>query len=154
MWSAKTDFFTAIAGSLFIGSANPCFSAELLSRFRPCQHPVAPPILTNGQQAISACKRFFGEHGMIRSWLVATTALAMMTGVAVAQTSSSSTTSTHSTTAVPAPVVGQSSSTSTQRTTDDGVVTDKTKTYTKGTTVSPSGDTDTTRKTTNTTTVH
>ena len=91
---------------------------------------------------------------MIRSWLVATTALAMMTGVAVAQTSSSSTTSTQSTTSVPSPVVSGRSSSSSERTVDsNGVVVDQTKTYTKGTTVSPSGDTDTTRKTTNTTTV-
>ena len=92
---------------------------------------------------------------MIRSWLIATTALAMMTGVAVAQTSSSSTESTRSTTSVPSPAVSGSSSSSSERTVDsNGVVVDQTKTYTKGTTVSPGGDTDTTRKTTNTTTVH
>src|ERR1035437_1781669 len=98
-----------------------------------------------GRQTISACKRFFGEHDMIRSWLVATTALAMMTGVAVAQTSSSSTESTRSTTSVPSPAVSGSSSSSSERTVDsNGVVVDKSKTYTKGTTVSPSGDVDTT----------
>ena len=55
---------------------------------------------------------------MIRSYLAAAAALAMMTGVAVAQTSSSSTTSTQSTTATPAPVYGGSSSSSSQQTTN------------------------------------
>ena len=89
---------------------------------------------------------------MIRTWLAATTALALMTGVAVAQTSSS-TTSTQSTTAAPAPVYGGSSSSSSQQTTDsNGVQTDKTQTYTNGTTFTPSGAVSTTRKTTDSTT--
>ncbi len=91
---------------------------------------------------------------MIRSWLVAATALAMMTGVAVAQTSSSSTTSTQSTTPTAAPVYGGSSSSSTQQTTDNnGVVRDRTQTYSSGSNVTPSGDLATTRKSSETTTV-
>lgn len=91
---------------------------------------------------------------MIRSYLAAATALAMMTGVAVAQTSSSSTTSTQSTTAIPAPVYGGSSSRETQQTTDsNGVVVDKTQTYSSGTAITPSGDLATTRKSSETTTV-
>ena len=91
---------------------------------------------------------------MNKTWLAATMALAMMTGVALAQTSSSSTTTTQSTTAVPAPVYGGSSSSSSQQTTDsNGIQTDKTQTYTSGTTVTPSGDLATTRKTTDTVTV-
>lgn len=90
---------------------------------------------------------------MIRTWLAATMALSMMTGVALAQTSTSSTTSTQSTTAVPALVPGTAGVTNTQQTTDsDGVVTDKTQTYTSGTTVAPSHELATTRKTTETTT--
>jgi len=79
----------------------------------------------------------------------------MMTGVAVAQTSSSSTTSTQSTTATPAPVYGGSSSSSSQQTTDsNGVTVDKTRTYSNGTNVTPAGDLATTRKSSETTTVH
>jgi hypothetical protein len=92
---------------------------------------------------------------MIRSWLVAATALAMMTGVAVAQTSSSSTTSTQSTTPAPAQVYGGSSSSSTQQTTNsDGIVRDKTQTYSSGNTVTPSGDLATTHKSSETTSIH
>jgi hypothetical protein len=90
---------------------------------------------------------------MIRTWLAATTALAMMTGVAVAQSSSSTTTSTQSATPVPAPMYGGSSSSSSQQTTDsNGVQTDKTQTYTNGSTMAPSGSVSTTRKTTDSTT--
>ena len=63
---------------------------------------------------------------MIRTWLAAGMALAMMTGVAVAQTSSTTTTSTQTTAPVPAPVYGSSSSSSSQQTIDsNGVQTDK-----------------------------
>jgi len=90
---------------------------------------------------------------MIRTCLAATTALAMMTGIAVAQTSSSTTTSTQTTAPIPAPVYGSSSSSSSQQTIDsNGVQTDKTQTYTNGTTVAPSGTVETTRKTTESTT--
>ncbi len=83
---------------------------------------------------------------------VATTAFSLMAGVALAQTST--TTSTQSTTSVPATTPGTTIDTSTQRTVNsDGVVTDKTKVYSNGTTVTPSGDLATTRKTTETTTV-
>jgi hypothetical protein len=92
---------------------------------------------------------------MTRTWLAATTALALMTGIAVAQTTETTTT-TESTSAVPVvpvvpPTVVQST---TQRSVDpNGVVTDHTKTVTQGTTMSPYGDTTTTRRTTDTTTV-
>jgi uncharacterized lipoprotein YajG len=92
---------------------------------------------------------------MIRSYLAAAAALAMMTGVAVAQTSSSSTTSTQSTTATPAPVYGGSvSSSSQQSTSSNGVTVDKTQTYANGIGVTPTGDLATTKKSTETTTVH
>jgi hypothetical protein len=111
------------------------------------------PHTVAGPRAISARRQFPGEHDMIRNWLAATTALAMMTGVAVAQTSSSTTTSTQMTAPIPAPVYGGSSSSSSQQTTDsNGVQTDKTQTYTNGTTMTPSGTMSTTRKTTDTTT--
>jgi hypothetical protein len=90
---------------------------------------------------------------MIRTWLTAGMALAMMTGVAVAQTSSTTTTSTQTTAPVPAPVYGSSSSSSSQQTIDsNGVQTDKTQTYSNGTAVTPSGTVATTRKTTDSTT--
>ena len=89
---------------------------------------------------------------MISSWLGATMALAMMTGVALAQNSPSSTTSTQSTTS--APVLGATSVSVTQRTTDsDGAVTELTQTSTSDSTDSPSGGSPTVRKTTETTTV-
>jgi hypothetical protein len=89
---------------------------------------------------------------MIKMWLAASMALALMTGVAVAQSSSSTTTSTQSATPVPAPMLGGSSATSSQQSTDsNGVVTDKTQTYTNGTTISPSGNLVTTKKTTDST---
>ena len=75
-----------------------------------------------------------------------------MTGAACAQTTS--TTSTQTTTSMPSPVVGSSIDSSSQRTVDsNGVVTDKTKTYSAGTTITPSGDLATTKKTSETTTV-
>jgi hypothetical protein len=92
---------------------------------------------------------------MTKTWLAATTALALMTGIAVAQTVETTTT-TEQTSAVPVvpvvpPAVVQSTS---QRTIDaNGVVTDHSKTVTQGTSVSPYGDTTTTRRTTETTSV-
>jgi hypothetical protein len=77
----------------------------------------------------------------------------MMTGMAVAQTSSSTMTSTQSTPTMPVPVIGGSNSSSSQQTTDsNGVVTDQTKTYSNGTTVTPAGNLGTTEKSTSTTT--
>jgi hypothetical protein len=88
---------------------------------------------------------------MMKFCLAATAAFGIMTGVALAQ---SSTTSTTSTTATP-PVYSAPAAHSSERTvTDDGVVTDKTKTYTSGTGITPSGDLSTTHTKTNTTTVH
>jgi hypothetical protein len=90
---------------------------------------------------------------MIRTLLAASMALALMAGVAVAQ-SSSTTTSTQSSTSVPTPVIGGSSSSSTQQTTDcNGVVTNKSQTYTSGNTVAPAGNLVTSKKTTVSTTV-
>jgi hypothetical protein len=90
---------------------------------------------------------------MIKFCLMATAALGIIGGSALAQTSS--TTSTQTTTSVPAAPVGAATiDTSSQRTVDsNGVVTDKTKVYTSGTSITPSGDMATTRKTTETTTV-
>jgi hypothetical protein len=91
---------------------------------------------------------------MIKYGFLAATALAMMTGVAVAQTSSSSTTSTQSTTAPPAPLIGGSSASSTQQTTDsNGTSVSNTKTNQNGIGITPSGNLATTNKTTDTTTV-
>ncbi len=89
---------------------------------------------------------------MIKYCLVAAAAFGIMTGAACAQTTS--TTSTQTTTSMPSPVVGSSIDSSSQRTVDsNGVVTDKTKTYSAGTTITPSGDLATTKKTSETTTV-
>jgi hypothetical protein len=105
-----------------------------------------------GQRAISAGRQFPGEYDMIKTWLAASMALALMTGVAVAQSSSSTTTSTQSATPVPAPMLGGSSSSSTQQNTNsNGVVTDRSKTTTNGTSVTPYGNLETTRKTTDST---
>jgi len=89
---------------------------------------------------------------MTRIWLAATTALTLMTGVASAQsTTETTTTETTAPIVVPAPTVNETVS---QRTIDsNGVVTDRTKTTTSGVAVSPYGDTTTTRRTTETTTV-
>ena len=89
---------------------------------------------------------------MIKTWLVAAAALAMTTGIALAQTSSSSTTTTQTAVPVPAPVIGSAGSSHTQSTDSNGVMTDKTQTYSNGTSVAPSGSLTTTRKTTSTTT--
>jgi hypothetical protein len=92
---------------------------------------------------------------MNKTWLALTTALTLMAGVASAQTMT--TTTTESTTAVPVPVMPVAptiSESTTQRTVDsDGVVTDHSKTMTSGTTISPYGDSTSTRRTTETTTV-
>jgi len=89
---------------------------------------------------------------MLRHCLAVTTALVMMTGIAFAQTSSSSTTSTQSTPAMPVPVMGGSNSSSSRQTTDsNGVVTDKTKTHSTDTTLMPAGNLGTTEKSTTST---
>jgi hypothetical protein len=86
--------------------------------------------------------------------LVVTAALGVMAGGAIAQTSTSTTTSTQSTTPVSPPAYGTSMDSTTQRTVDsNGVVVDKSKTYTTGTGIAPNGDMTTTRKTTESTTV-
>jgi hypothetical protein len=93
---------------------------------------------------------------MTKTWLAAAAALAMMTGGALAQSmTTSSSTSTESTVAAPVPVPGVVSASSSQQTVDsNGVETDKTQTYSNGTTINPSGDVSTTRRTTDTTTTH
>jgi hypothetical protein len=94
----------------------------------------------------------YGERNMIKFCLAATAAFGVMSGVCFAQTST--TTSTQSTTSTPAPVSGGTFDSSTQRTVDsNGVVIDKSRTLTTGTTITPSGDLGTTRRTTETTTV-
>jgi hypothetical protein len=96
------------------------------------------------------------KHDMIRFCLMATAAFGIMTGAAFAQLSSSTSTTTSTQSATPAlpPVYGTSMDSSTQRTVDsNGVVVDKTKTYTTGTGITPSGDLTTTRKATESTTV-
>ena len=71
---------------------------------------------------------------MTKSWLVGLTAFAMMSGVALAQSSTSDvTTSTQTTTTTPVPLIGSYSTTKTQKTIDsDGNQTDKSHTYTSG----------------------
>jgi hypothetical protein len=92
---------------------------------------------------------------MTKTWFAAAAVLVMMTGGALAQTTTSSTTSTESTTAAPVPVVGVVSSSNRQQTIDsNGVQTDKTQTYSNGTTLTPAGDVSTTRKTSESTTTH
>jgi len=96
---------------------------------------------------------------MTRTWLAATTALALTAGVAAAQTTTSTTTYQSDAPVItpapqiiaPAPSVTE---TTTQRTINsDGVETNHSKTVTSGTTMSPYGDTTTTRRTTETTTI-
>ncbi len=90
---------------------------------------------------------------MTRYVLAATTAFALMTGIAAAQTSSSTSTTTQSTTLIPVPLSGSSSETNTRTTIDgNGVVTDKTQTFSRGTVVYPSNGATTTSRTTETTT--
>ena len=93
---------------------------------------------------------------MMRTMLAMTTALTLMTGVAVAQTTT--TTMTESSTAVPVPVVPVAPPTVVESTTHrtiepNGVVTDQSRSVTSGSVMSPLGDTTTTRKSTETTTV-
>lgn len=92
---------------------------------------------------------------MIKSLVAATLALTMVTTAAMSQTSSSSSATTTQTT-IPAPVPAETTTTgtATQRTTNmNGVVTDQTKAMGSSTTISPSGDTTATKKSTETTTV-
>lgn len=92
---------------------------------------------------------------MTRYFFTTTLALAMMTSVAIAQTSSSSVTSTQSTIPPSAGMIGASSATRTQHTTNsDGEKTDSTTTHTTGTYITPSGNAVTTDKKTETTTIH
>jgi hypothetical protein len=94
------------------------------------------------------------KNDMIRFCLVATAAFGLMAGAAIAQTSTSTTTSTQSTSPAAPPVYGTSMDSTTQRTVDsNGVVVDKSKTYTTGTGIMPNGDLTTTRKTTESTSV-
>jgi len=89
---------------------------------------------------------------MIKFCLAATAAFGIMTGIALAQTQTLSTTRT--TTTTPPVIVGGASDSSTLHSVDsNGVVTDRTRTNSTSTTVTPSGDLGTTRKTTETTTV-
>jgi hypothetical protein len=91
---------------------------------------------------------------MIKCMLSATMALSILTGGALAQTSTSSTTSTQTTTAIPMPAQTTAVNSMSEHTVGaDGVVTDKTKTTANGTVVSPAGDTIVTRKSTETQTV-
>jgi hypothetical protein len=91
---------------------------------------------------------------MIKFCLAGTAALGIMTGVGLAQTSTSTTTSTQSTAPAAPPTFGTSMDSSSQRTVDsNGVVIDKQKTYTSGTGITPNGDMSTTRKSTESTTV-
>ena len=90
---------------------------------------------------------------MIRHVLTVTTVFALMTGIAVAQISSSTSTTTQSTTSIPLPLSGSSTETNTRTTTDgNGVVTDQTQTFTRGTVVVPSIGPTTTSRTIETTT--
>jgi hypothetical protein len=94
------------------------------------------------------------KHEMIKFGLMATAVFGIMAGAAIAQTSTSTTTSTQSTTPVAPPAYGTSMDSTTQRTVDsNGVVIDKSKTYTTGTGIAPNGDLTTTRKSTESTTV-
>jgi hypothetical protein len=84
---------------------------------------------------------------MTKTWLAATAALTLMTGVAAAETMTSTTT-TERTFPAPAPVT----ETTTERTVENNAVVHS-KTTTVGTAVSPYGDTTTRKVTTETTTV-
>jgi len=91
---------------------------------------------------------------MIRFCLAATAAFGIMTGVSLAQTSTTTTTSTQSASPVVTPSYGTAMDCSSQRTVDsNGVVVDKTKTYTTGTAIAPDGDLTTTTKKSESTTV-
>ncbi len=91
---------------------------------------------------------------MIRFCLTAAAAFGIMTGVCLAQTSTSTTTSTQSTLPVTPPVYGSTENHSSERSVDsNGVVTDKTKTYTSGVGITPDGEAATIHQKTETTTV-
>ncbi len=133
--------------------ANSGTSGAGLSSFRGYQQDVAYYTCLIGTSSDPAFRLFSGVHEMFRKCFAASAALVMMTGVAVAQTSSSTTSSTQTTPMMPVPVIGGSNSSSSQQTTDsNGVVTDQTKTYSNGTTVTPAGTLGTTEKSTSTTT--
>ena len=88
---------------------------------------------------------------MTRTMLAAAMALTLMSGAAVAQSSSSSST-TESTTATP--VVRGDMTTTTHNATDaGGMLTEKDKTVSKSSDISPSGDTTISRNKSETTTV-
>jgi len=88
---------------------------------------------------------------MSKFWLATTTALTLMTGVAVAQTAS--TTTTETTTAVPLPIVPPAVVQSThERTVDSTGVTEHSRTVTTAPSVSPYGETTTTTRSVETTT--
>ena len=93
---------------------------------------------------------------MIKICLTAAAAIGIMTGVSLAQTASttSTTTTTQPMLSAPTTTTGVAVDSTSQRTIDsNGVTTDKTKTYTSGTVVTPAGDLSTTSKTMETTTV-
>jgi hypothetical protein len=92
---------------------------------------------------------------MIKSMLAAATVLTLMTGGAFAQTASSTTTSTQYSAPSIAPVPMSDTTVSTMhKTTDDnGVVIDKSKTSATSSGVTPFGDSTTTHKSTESTTV-
>jgi hypothetical protein len=91
---------------------------------------------------------------MMKVCLAAAAAFGLMTGVALAQSSTTSTTSTTSSPSVAPPVYYAPTAHSSERTTtNDGVVTDKTKTYTSGTGIAPSGELSATHTKSETTTV-
>lgn len=91
---------------------------------------------------------------MLKTCMTATAILAMMTGLALAQTSSTSSTTTQTTAPIAAPAPAVTSWSDTQRTTTgDGVTTDSSHSAAKGTTVSPNGDVTTTRRSSDATTV-
>jgi hypothetical protein len=94
------------------------------------------------------------KYDMMKFCLAATAAFGIMTGVSLAQTSTSTVTSTQSTTPVIAPRPTTSMDSSSQRTVNsDGAVIDKTKTHTTGTGITANGDPVTTTKRTESTTV-
>jgi hypothetical protein len=122
---------------------------ERLSSFRGCRNLIGIP--KYGHEASDPRSHLIsGNINMIKRVLVATMAIALMTGGAFAQSSSSSsTTQTTTTPAAPPPASVETHSEKT--TTVNGVVTGSTSTS-KGTTVSPMGETTATHNSTQTTT--
>jgi len=94
---------------------------------------------------------------MLKTFLAATATLTLLAGVAMAETVTTTTTETAAPVMVPVPVVPAPATvteSTTQRTVGrDGLVTDQSKTTTTGTSMSPFGDTTTTHRTTESTTV-